>query len=123
MAAIISGVIFGVMHLFNFEMQFPLSTVIQAIMAGISGIMFAAIYFRSGNIWTLVFLHALNDIAAASAFGFFSGTDLLETVQSKTDGKAFMVLFMAIPTLIVIFYLLRDKKLNQIQETWPEIKQ
>ena len=123
MAAIISGVIFGVMHLFNFEMQFPLSTVIQAIMAGISGIMFAAIYFRSGNIWTLVFLHALNDIAAASAFGFFSGTDLFETVQSKTDGKAFMVLFMAIPTLIVIFYLLRDKKLNQIQETWPEIKQ
>ena len=121
-AAIISGVIFGLMHLFNFEMQFPLSTIIQAIMAGISGIMLAAIYFRCGNIWTLVFLHAFNDIAAAGAFGFFSGTDLLETVQSKTDGKAFMVLIMAIPTLIVTFYLLRDKKLNELQKTWPEIK-
>ena len=49
-AAIISGVIFGLMHLFNFEMQFPLSTIIQAIMAGVSDIMLAAIYFRCGNI-------------------------------------------------------------------------
>ncbi len=61
-------------------------------------------------------------IATAGAFGFFLGTDLLETVQSKTDGKAFMVLIMAIPALIVTFYLLRDKKLNELQETWPEIK-
>ncbi len=121
-AAIISGVIFGLLHLFNMESQNPTSTVAQAIMASATGIMYAAIYFRSGNIWVLVFLHALNDIAAASAFGLFSGMDLLSAFKAKTDDGIFQILILAIPAIIVTAYLLRDKKLNELQETWPEIK-
>ena len=121
-AAIISGVIFGLLHLFNMKSQNPISTIAQAIMASATGIMYATIYFRSGNIWALVFLHALNDISAASAFGLFRGMDLLSAFQAKSDGSVFQILILAIPELIVAAYLLRDKKLNEIQETWPEIK-
>ncbi len=121
-AAIISGVIFGLLHLFNMKSQNPISTIAQAIMASATGIMYAAIYFRSGNIWTLVFLHALNDIAAASAFGLFSGMDLLSAFQAKSDGSVFQILILAIPEILVAVYLLRDKKLNETQTIWSEIE-
>ena len=121
-AAIISGVVFGLLHLFNMKSQNPISTIAQAIMASATGIMYAAIYFRSGNIWALAFLHALNDIAAASAFGLFSGMDLMSAFQAKTDGGVFQILILAIPEIIVATYLLRDKKLEDIKEVWPEIE-
>lgn len=121
-AAIISGLLFGLLHLFNMKSQDPTSTIAQAIMASTTGIMYAAIYFRSGNIYTLILLHALNDIAAASAYGLFSGMDLLVAFNTKVGGGVFQILILAIPEIIVTAYLLRDKKIEEIKTIWPEIE-
>ncbi len=122
-AAIISGVIFGLLHLFNMKHQNPLSTVAQAIMACSSGIMYAAIYYRSGNIWTLAFLHALNDISAASVFGFFNYGNLQEAFQAEANASVFLILVLAIPEIIVAIHLLRNEKLNDIKTIWSEIEE
>ena len=33
------------------------------------GTLYAAIYFRGGNLWVLVFLHTMQDVAALIGFG------------------------------------------------------
>lgn len=59
---ILSGLLFGLMHLTNFfSDQGIIETISQIIQATCVGFLFGAIYYRSKNIWLVVFLHALWD--------------------------------------------------------------
>ena len=60
LAVILSGLIFGTVHLLNASVGVNLlSALAQSVTAWIFGILFAAIYFRGGNIWVMIFIHAL----------------------------------------------------------------
>ena len=62
LSIILSGLIFGVMHFSNiFAGQGIIETISQIIQAVGSGFMLGAIYYRSKNIWLVVFLHAFWD--------------------------------------------------------------
>lgn len=67
---IISGIIFGLMHIGNiFTVGQAVSTTItQVISATGTGIIFGLIYYKTKNIWSVVFLHGLWD------FSLFLGT-------------------------------------------------
>lgn len=62
---IISGVIFGLMHLGNiYSMgQSFATTLIQVMSAAASGILFGLIYYKTKNIWTVITLHGLWDFS------------------------------------------------------------
>lgn len=111
-STIITGVIFGSIHLFNAvspEISF-FSAAIQAILAGVLGMVFTAIYFRTRNIWFLVFLHAYNNFAAL----FGSGVLGQGTIDSTIDTYSFINFIGVIPYIIVLLVLLRKSKMVEI---------
>lgn len=120
-AAIISGVLFGCLHLFNLQYGDTLKVVVQTIAATATGVLYAAIYFRSGNIWLMVVIHALHDIAAASSYGIFNGGSIDNMLASQGTQSLFG-LIVVIPQIIAAIYLLRNKKIGEVKITWSEIK-
>lgn len=119
---IVSGILFGLLHLFNLGSEDTLSVIVQVFAAGAGGITYAAIYFRSGNIWITVFIHMLNDIGTGAYYGLFNCGNLANGLANDTNGSPLYGLVLVIPEVIVTLYLLRDNKLYEIKENWPEIK-
>ncbi len=117
-ATILSGILFGCLHLFNLEVANPLGVIVQCIVAGLAGITYAAIYFRTGNIWILVFIHTLNDLATGAMYGFFNSGNMLDSMSADSGGSPLFGLIMAIPEVITFIYLLRDKKIDEIKNVW-----
>ena len=62
-ACLLSGVLFGAAHLTNLPQLGTLRRADAVRVCGIAGqLLFAAIYFRTGNLWVTVFLHGAMDI-------------------------------------------------------------
>ena len=61
-ACLLSGVLFGAAHLTNILSSAPFGVLMQCVFAASLGTLFAAIYFRTGNLWVTVFLHGAMDI-------------------------------------------------------------
>ncbi len=61
---IISGGIFGILHLGNvFTGQTWSTTIVQSLTAMAAGIFFGIIYYKTKNIWSVILLHALWDFS------------------------------------------------------------
>lgn len=110
-AVVLSGLIFGAGHTVNILESAPLGVLIQVCITASLGILYAAIYFRTGNLWVLVFLHALQDTAALINSGLYEGTDgIAEAVSSYDPSMLYAVLLYLIPTVI----LLRKSRLPEV---------
>lgn len=93
---IISGVIFGLMHVGNiFGGQSVPITVIQMISAAGTGILFGLIYYKTKNIWSVIFLHGLWD------FSLFLGdvVPVSESIEAISKFSIIGILF----TLLMVF--------------------
>ncbi len=121
-ACIVSGILFGLLHLFNLGSEDTLSVIVQVFAAGAGGITYAAIYFRTGNIWITIFVHMLNDIGTGAYYGLFNSGSVADGLSSDTGGSPLYGLVLVIPEIIVTLYLLRDSKIHEVKENWPEIK-
>lgn len=109
-ACLVSGVLFGAAHLSNLLGSAPFGVLMQCVFAGSLGVLFAAIYFRTGNLWVLVFLHGAQDAASLLAGGLY-GTENMSTAVSSYDSTMLLsVLVYLIPT----FFLLRKKKIGEV---------
>lgn len=81
-AAVITSVLFGVMHLQNLLFGADLAgTILQVVYAAAMGFGFAAVTLRTGVIWPLVVIHALIDFAGSvtsgdTVMGEVSATDV-----------------------------------------------
>ena len=104
-ACLVSGVLFGAAHLSNLLGSEPF------------GVMLAAIYFRTGNLWVTVFLHSAMDIAAMLIGGMYGTTSVAESVSGYDASRLLSVAVYLIPTL----FLLRKKKLPEVQLYWGGI--
>lgn len=125
MAAITSGVLFGMLHLTNLTTGQLVPVLIQTISASISGILFAAVYFRSGNIWVPIFVHGLYDIGTSASSGILQGGSLATMLTNDGSlGTGALLLVLAagtIPPLLVSLFVLRNKKIGEVKTYWPEI--
>ncbi len=105
---IISGLIFGLMHIGNISGgQDIIATVIQIISAAATGIVFGVIYYKTKNIWSVVFLHGLWDFSV-----FLPELIPLESMTESsmdltTIGMVFTIL-MAVAELLVIIPHIKD---------------
>lgn len=114
---IVSAVIFGLTHASNiFFGTDPLAVLMQVLSATFVGLLFGAIYLRSGNIWVLVLIHTLIDTAglAASTFLRISETENVnQLAQLFTWGKlAIWLIYIGLT-----IFLLRPSKCKQIRES------
>ena len=108
-AVIVSGVLFGLAHPSNLMGADPLGVLVQCVIAAMMGMAFAAIYFRTGNIWVTVFLHAFVDVCALITGGLYTGA-LAETIS----GYQPIQLIGVVPYIILLCVLLRKKKMDQM---------
>ena len=116
-ACLVSGVLFGAAHLSNLIGSVPFGVLMQCVFAASLGVMLAAIYFRTGNLWVTVFLHSAMDIAAMLIGGLYGTTSVAESVSGYDASRLLSVAVYLIPTL----FLLRKKKLPEVQLYWGGI--
>ena len=110
-ACVLSGVLFGCAHLVNVLASAPLGVLMQCAFAAGLGVLYAAIYFRTGNLWVTVFLHAGMDITSMLVGGLY-GTETVASAVSQYDATMlFSVLVYVLPALV----LLRKKKIGEVK--------
>ena len=113
-ACIVSGLLFGAAHLTNILGSAPFGVLMQCLFAAALGTLFAAIYFRTGNIWVTVFLHGMMDISSMLIGGLYGTTTLAESVSGYDISMLYSVALYLIP----MAFLLRKKKLPEVQLYW-----
>lgn len=113
-ACIVSGLLFGAGHLTNILGSEPFGVLMQCLFAAALGVLFAAIYFRTGNLWVTVFLHGMMDISSMLIGGLYGTTTLAESVS----GYNITMLYSVVLYLVPLAFLLRKKKLPEVQLYW-----
>lgn len=109
-AIVISSSIFGVFHIFNVLIGASLyGSVIQAINAAILGMLFGAIYIRSGkNIWPCIIAHAIHDFCSFIQSGILAGSGIKDSVSGYNASALPTVLL----SLVICLFLMRKKKMS-----------
>ena len=109
LSVILSGLIFGAMHVLNVFSGVALGgAIIQAIGATGVGMYFGAIYIRTRNLFVLILLHAFNDFVGlmdSGIYGMQSATDMISVYGIEKLGG--VVLYVALA-----FFLLRGSKMG-----------
>ena len=110
----VAALIFGLTHVTNilFGMD-PLAVLTQVISAFCLGILFGAVYLRSGSVWALIFIHTLTDIAglAGSTFLYIGDIEDLNNLTWSWER-----LFVHLIYIGFAAFLLRPSKCKQIYE-------
>ena len=115
-ACLLSGVLFGAAHLTNILSSAPFGVLMQCVFAASLGTLFAAVYFRTGNLWVTVFLHGAMDISSMLIGGLYGTTTVADAVSGYDASMLLSVLLYLIPTAV----LLRKKKLPEVQLYWHQ---
>jgi membrane protease YdiL (CAAX protease family) len=109
---VISAIMFGCIHLFNYTATGWIS-LIQCLHAIGLGLFFGSIYARCNNIWAVIFLHGFWDVCGAVKSGFFGIGNIIESVQGSSELYAIgITIGIILLGLYVIWslYLLRKEK-------------
>ena len=106
-----TGLLFGAAHLTNLLSSAPFGVLMQCVFAASLGTLFAAIYFRTGNLWVTVFLHGAMDIASMLVGGLYGTEDVAESISGYDASMMLSILIYLIPTL----FLLRKKKIGEVE--------
>lgn len=117
---ILSGLCFGIFHLGNLtsvENFWPVLK--QAIDAVGGGIFWGAVYMRSRNLYSLMFLHAVNDILEAALWMSIAGNSLSVGLSSMKVNFIGTFIWLIIHILLTMF-LLRKKKMKEIINSCPD---
>ena len=107
---IISSLIFGLVHLPNILFVEPLTLLIQIINAMCGGILFATIFIKSKNIFSVIFIHALTDWISLFIASCFSGANSALSMSINLEQALFMIAGGSLPPILISMYLLRKYK-------------
>lgn len=118
-ACLLSGLLFGSGHLVNLLSSAPVGVLVQCGMTAALGTLYAAIYFRGGNLWVLVFLHTMQDVAALIGSGLYESTASISEVVSSYDPS---MLTGALIYLIPTVFLLRKRRNPEVAAFWPRLE-
>lgn len=125
-SAVATSLLFGIVHLGNLVYGNTAETIFQVFYATIIGLIFAASYLRTKNLWACILIHGLTDVTSALyRIHYLPG----EEITDITGGFRFMqegpgLLFLPVTiliALIVALYELRKKKRAEISELWENV--
>ena len=113
--AAVGAFIFGIMHAGNFftTTTNPSAIVVQIVSAMFTGLVFGAIYLRSGSLWAVILIHTLIDTAGLVPSTFLGMT--LDENLNQLSWSWTKVAIWAIEIGITAF-LLRPSKCKQVYE-------
>lgn len=98
----LASLIFGMIHIFNFlSGQHIFETLLQITQATVAGIFLGLVYYKTKNIWSVIFLHGFYDFSIMLA-----EVNNIKDCTASTPTKE-MALFNVFCTIVVIlFYIL-----------------
>lgn len=103
---IISGIIFGLMHISNyFTGQALAGTITQAINATGIGILFGLIYYKTKNIWSVIILHGLWDFSLFLIDAGPATSTTETTIEFSVIGILLTILIVFAELLNIIPYI------------------
>lgn len=115
---ILSGIFFGIFHFGNLSKGVSFLPVLsQAIDAVGIGIFWGAVYMRSRNLYSMVFLHAISDIFSA-LWLFIAGISMWDAFSSLQVNFVITFIMLIIHISLAIF-LFRKKKMAEIINFQP----
>lgn len=110
---IISSLIFGLVHLPNIFFVEPLTLLIQVINAMCGGILFATIFIKSKNIFSVIVIHALTDWISLFVASCFIGANSALSMSINLGQALFMIAGGSLPPITISMILLRKYKRNK----------
>ena len=115
---IISSIIFGISHFYNFLNGFDylIGTISQVLYTIVIGIFLSIIYINYNNIWSIIIIHVLFNIMGIVPFALFSSVGEFLELHSSTK-VVFLDIFVASIFLMYSIYLYKktyEKKENGI---------
>ena len=103
---IISGIIFGLMHIGNIVSgQDIATTIIQIFNAASMGIIFGLVYYKSKNIWSVIFLHAFWDFSLFLSDIIPTTSTTVMTTQVSVVSLIFSILICTVELTNIIPYI------------------
>lgn len=106
----VSACVFGGMHFVNIFFMHPVAVVVQAVNAAAAGVLFAAVFIRSRNIWAAVVLHFSVDWLSLFIGQCFEGGQSVLGVSMTVGQGAALAAMGSLPPLIIAGVLLRKSK-------------
>jgi membrane protease YdiL (CAAX protease family) len=107
---IISSLIFGLVHIPNIFFVEPIILLIQVINAMCGGILFATIFIKSRNIYSVIVIHALTDWISLFVASCFTGANSALSMSINLGQALFMIAGGSLPPILISMYLLRNYK-------------
>ena len=114
---LISSAIFGLCHIFNLIYgTHPLSVLAQVVDAFVVGLLFGAVYLRSGSIWSVVIVHTLTDLSGLASSTFLRNiSDIQDFNQLSLSWGSIL---LNIVYIAWVAFLLRPSKCKEIYENF-----
>ena len=114
-AVVVSSLVFGAIHLVNLFFMPPVTVVVQTINAAAAGVLFAAVYLSSGNLWAGVTVHAVVDwLSLFIGQCFAGGASVLSADLGVAQGLV-LVIAGALPPVIIALFILKRRPAAQQQ--------
>ena len=118
--ALVTGLVFGGIHLFNIFVGGSIyGTILQTVSAVCLGMLFAAVFMRTGTLWPPIIIHAVND------FLIFMTSDSGDAASGTVDavfsfGNLFSSLAIYLFYALIAIFLMRPKKRGEIVMLWDK---
>ena len=92
----------------------PLAVLAQVVSVIFVGLLFGAVYLRSGNIWVLILIHTLTDVASLASSIFLRNISDIEVMNQISWSWKKLIVWLLYVGLAA--FLLRPSKCKQVRE-------
>lgn len=114
-SVLVSAVLFGLCHISNlFFGMHPLSVLSQVTSAFCIGVLFSAVYLRSGSLWAPILVHTLTDIAGLAPSTFLRNLTDVDSINRLSF--SWLSLLFDLLYLALAVFLLRPSKCKQVYQ-------
>ena len=114
---ITSSLLFGLCHISNVFHGVKLGAVlVQVLFAAVVGLLFGAVYLRSGSIWALIIIHTFTDIAGLAESSFIKNVSFADDVEKIASSFSWSAIIIRLIYIGIVIFLLRPSKCKQIYE-------
>lgn len=101
LSILFSSLIFGLMHISNvLTGQSLFETIMQVLQATSIGILFGSIYYKSKNIWSVIFLHGLYDFSI-----MLSDINVIKSCDYTYTSKGIIIYTLFASLVIILYYI------------------
>lgn len=110
---ILSSLIFGFMHIVNISFQTPFETILQIINATSLGFLLGSVYYKTKNIWSVIFLHSFYDFSI-----MLGEVDLIKDCTYNNPSlfvsiyESFGIILISVLWILGAIYVLNKCKFN-----------